>query len=252
MSRDQNRMPDVPTPDFVGAICEIWLTVNYAAYHLAYTRIYLQTRAMRTHVDELRRDEQSSREKGQVDLIICRSHLASFFWELHHVFEGLEAAIRRGRNEYPKEQYFYSEERKLETIRQSSIPKEIEAYRNEGHNIPAIIGQKWEEKEGEFLHHFLPSIQGHQPKESIELNHQLQMYFEYVVNLWLSFVPEPYKSAFSRNFSFPVTVPFSYLGHLPADLQGVPQLEVPLEAYERPISSDSSGDPQGHGGTSDT
>jgi hypothetical protein len=31
MSRDQSRMPDVPNPDFVGAICEIWFTVNYAA-----------------------------------------------------------------------------------------------------------------------------------------------------------------------------------------------------------------------------
>jgi hypothetical protein len=36
-------MPDVPPPDFVGAMCEIWFTVNYAAYHLAYTRVYLQT-----------------------------------------------------------------------------------------------------------------------------------------------------------------------------------------------------------------
>jgi hypothetical protein len=244
MTRDQNSMPDVPNPDFVGAICEIWFTVNYAAYHLAYTRVYLQTRSMQTHVDELRRDEQPVKDRGQVDLIICRSHLASFFWELHHVFEALEAAINRGKKEYPNQRYFYSQERVLERTRQSPVPKEIEAYRNEGHNIPAIIGQKWEEKGGKFLYHFLPSIQGHEPKDAIELNHQLQVYFEYVVNLWLSFVPEPYKSKFPRNFSFPVTVPFSYLGELPADLHGVPQLEVSLEAYERAISTDSPCDTQ--------
>jgi hypothetical protein len=29
-------MPDVPDQDFVGALCEIWFTINYAAYHLAY------------------------------------------------------------------------------------------------------------------------------------------------------------------------------------------------------------------------
>jgi hypothetical protein len=198
---------------------------------------------MQTHVDELLCDEQPIKDRGQVDLIICRSHLAAFFWELYDVFEALETAINRGKKEYPNERHFYSHERLLETIRQSSIPREIEAYRNEGHNIPAIIGQKWEEKGGKFLHHFLPSIQGHDPKDSIELNHQLQVYFEYVVNLWLSFVPEPYKSKFPRNFSFPVTVPFSFLGELPADLHAVPQLEVSLEAYERTISSDSPCEP---------
>jgi hypothetical protein len=246
MSRDQNRMPDVPIPDFLGAICEIWFTVNYVAYHLAYTRVYLQTRSMQTPVDELLRDEQANRDMGQIDLMICRSHLAAFFWELHHVFEALEVAIRRGKNEYPNERYFYSQERQLETIRQSSIPKEIEAYRNEGHNIPAIIGQKWEEKGGKFLHHFLPSIQGHEPKESVELNDQLQLYFEYAVNVWLSFVPVPYKSKFPRNFSFPVTVPFFYLRDLPPELGEVRQLQISLEAYERPTSPDSPGDTQPH------
>jgi hypothetical protein len=162
------------------------------------------------------------------------------------VFEALEVAIRRGKNEYPNERYFYSQERQLETIRQSSIPKEIEAYRNEGHNIPAIIGQKWEEKGGKFLHHFLPSIQGHEPKESVELNDQLQLYFEYAVNVWLSFVPEPYKSKFPRNFSFPVTVPFFYLRDLPPELGEVRQLQISLEAYERPTSTDSPGDTQPH------
>jgi hypothetical protein len=175
----------------------------------------------------------------QIDLIICRGHLAAFFWELDHVFEALGIAIRRGKNEYPNERYFYMQERQLQQIRQSSVPKEIAAYRNEGHNITAIVGQAWEEKGGKFLHHFLPSIEGHQPKESIELNHQLQEYFEYVVNLWLSFVPESYKAKFPRNFSFPVTVPFHYLGDLPAEVRGAPQLLISMEAYEKPISHDS-------------
>jgi hypothetical protein len=101
---------------------------------------------------------------------------------------------------------------------------------------------------GRFLHHFLPSIEGHQARESVELNQQLQTYFEYVVNLWLSFVPEPLKSKFPRNFTFPVTVQFSYLGELPAELDGIPPLSVSLEAFERPVSSDFPDKPQPDGG----
>ena len=232
-------MPDVPTPDFVGAICEIWFTVNYAAYHLAYTRVYLQTRSMQTSRDELLRDEQAAKDQGQIDIIVCRSHLAAFFWQLHHVFEALESAVGKGEKEYPKERYFYSAEQNLKTIRQSVLAKEIDAYRNEGHNIPAIIGQQWDGKGGKFLHHFLPTIKGHQPKESRDLNEQLQIYFEYVVNLWLSFVPEPLKAKFSRDFSFPVTVPFFYLGQLPPELSGVPQFVVSLQAYQKPAAKSS-------------
>jgi hypothetical protein len=137
-----------------------------------------------------------------VDLIICRGHLAAFIWQLHHEFEALDSAVRKGKKECPKEQYFYSAERKLETIRQSEIPREIDAYRNEGHSIPAIIGQQWEGKGGRFLHHFLPSIEGRQARESVELNQQLQTYFEYVVNLWLSFVPEPVAGDLLRESRF--------------------------------------------------
>jgi hypothetical protein len=76
----------------------------------------------------------------------------------------------------------------------------------------------------------------HEPKDSIELNKQLQVYFEDVVNLWLAFLPEPNKATFPRNFSFPVTVPFSFLGELPAEMQGdVRQLQVNSEAFDRPI-----------------
>jgi len=159
---------------------------------------------MQTPVEKLRLDEQSIKDQGQVDLIICRSHLASFFWQLDHVFEALDIAIKRGQKDYPKERFFYSQEQVLEKIRQTPIPKEIAAYRNEGHNMPAIIGQKWEEKGGKFLHHFLPSIQGHETKDSMDLNEQLHTYFEYVANVWRDFVPEPLKGQFPRSFRFPV------------------------------------------------
>jgi hypothetical protein len=33
-----------------------------------------------------------------------------------------------------------------------------------------------------------------------------------------------------------VTVPFSYLGELPKELASVPQLEIILEAYNKPVS----------------
>jgi hypothetical protein len=45
-AKNYNDMPDVPDQDFVGALCEIWCTINYAAYHLAYVRVYLQTTAL--------------------------------------------------------------------------------------------------------------------------------------------------------------------------------------------------------------
>ena len=89
-------MPDVPEPDFVGALCEIWFGLSYAAYHLCYVRVYLQTAALQTDVDQLRNQEQILRDMTQVDVIICRAHLASFFWHLDHIFEALRAAVTRG------------------------------------------------------------------------------------------------------------------------------------------------------------
>ena len=153
-------------------------------------------------------------------MIICRSHLASFFWQSHHVFEAMEVAIKRGQKGVSKAPVFLHPRESPGKSTAAAIPKEIEAYRNESHNIPAIIGQKWEEKGGKFIYHFLPSLKGTRAKNSVELNKQLQVYFEYVVNLWLAFLPEPNKATFPRNFSFPVTVPFSYLGELPAEMQG--------------------------------
>jgi len=55
---------------------------------------------------------------------------------------------------------------KLQTIRQSAIPREIDAYRNEGHNIPAIIGQQWN-ADGNFVHHFLPRSRGTKPRNRL-------------------------------------------------------------------------------------
>src|SRR5208337_1804261 len=114
----------------------------------------------------------------------------------------------------------YGRERQLAAVLQSRTATDIEAYRNEGHNIPGIIGQRWQEKGGKFLYHFLPTLRENQSSEPAEMTQQLQAYFEFVANLWLAFVPEPYKSKFPRDFSFPVTVPFSYIGELPVELEG--------------------------------
>jgi hypothetical protein len=92
------------------------------------------------------------------------------------------------------------------------------------------------------VHHFLPSLAGHEAKESIDLSEQLQTYFEYVENVWRLFVPEPLKSKFPRSFRFPVTVPFFYLGEVPAEVRGLPQLEIVLEAYDRPVTPEPLGE----------
>jgi hypothetical protein len=232
-ARNDNDMPDVPEPDFVGALCEIWSGLSYAAYHLCYVRVYLQTAALQTDVDQLRNQEQILRDMTQVDVIICRAHLASFFWQLDHIFEALRGAVTRGQKEHSDLKYFWSWEKRLDEIEREDVRQEISAYRNKGHDIPAIIGCAWEKKGGKFLYHFLPTIAGRQGKEPIDMNTQLQQYFEFVANVWLSFVPGDLKSKFPRSFGFPVTIPNSYLGELPPELRRPPQLEVSMEAYNR-------------------
>lgn len=229
-TRKQNAMPDVPELNFSGALCEIWSALNYAAYHLAYVRIYSQTAALQTDADQLRKQEQVLRDMAQVDVVICRTHLAAFFWQLDHVFEALRAAITRGQKEHSTLQYFWACEKQLKEVEDTAMRREISAYRNKAHEIPAIIGCLWDEKGGQFLYHHLPSISGYERKESIEMNAELQKYFEFVANVWLAFVPENLKDKFPRDFKFPVTVPHSYLGELPPELKDVPQLEVYIVA----------------------
>jgi hypothetical protein len=84
------------------------------------------------------------------------------------------------------------------------------------------------EKGGRFLHHFLPSITGHEPKDSIDMNTQLQQYFEFVATVWHSFAPSELKDKFPRSFKFPVTVPYSYLGELPPELKDIRMLEIEI------------------------
>jgi hypothetical protein len=117
------------------------------------------------------------------------------------------------------------------------------AYRNKGHEIPAIIGCKWEEKGGKFLGHFLPAIAGHKQDESIDMNQQLQKYFEFVANVWLSFVPGDLKGKFPRDFKFAVTIPHSFLGELPPELVELRQLEVSIEAYHRNQAAQNDNSP---------
>jgi len=229
-------MPDVPVPDFVGTLCEIWFAINYAAYHLAYVRVYLQTEALQTHREEILQAEQAFKELTQTEVIICRAHLASFFWQVDHVFEALRIAIKKGQKEHGDLEYFWKWGEELEKIEVSAIYKEINVYRNKSHEFPGIIGSKWENKEGrlEFRHHFLPTIEGHDPKEDTDINDQLQKYFEFAANVWLSFAPGDYKERFPRNFKFLVTVPHSFKGELPRELRGIPQLEVSIVASDTP------------------
>jgi len=225
-------MPDVPKLDFVGALSEIWFQISYAAYHYAYVRVYSQSAALRTKLDVLREQEQSLRDRAQVDVVICRTHLASFFWHIEHVFEALRTAITRGKTEYPEVKYFWSYEKRLDEIEQFTLRQEIRDYRNMGHQNPAIIGSNWDSG-GQFLQHFLPTISGRQPKEGIEMNIRLQQYFEFAANVWLEFAPGEFKDKFPRDFRFPVTVPYLFEGNLPIELNGNPQLEVSVESYNR-------------------
>jgi hypothetical protein len=146
----------------------------------------------------------------------------------------LQIAVRRGQKEHSALKYFWSYEKRLQEIEQTTDRQEISAYRNKAHEAPAIIGCAFERKGGKFLHHFLPSVAGLSQTESIDMNAQLQKYFEFVANVWLSFAPSDLKAQFPRSFRFPVTVPHSYLGELPAALENCPQLEVFIEAYDRP------------------
>jgi hypothetical protein len=230
-------MPDVPEPGFVGALCEIWFGVSYSAYHLAYVRVYLQTGALQMNPKVIAKQTEELRNLMQTDVLICRAHLASFFWQLDHIFEALRAAINRGQKEHGDLKYFWQWEKTLDEIEKNTLRTEISAYRNQGHQYPAIIGCKWD-GDDKFLHHFLPTIDGHEPKDEIDLKDMLQRYFEFVVNVWLSFAPGDFKTKFPRDFSFPVTVPHTFAGELPAELQSVPQLLVEVVAFDLPSAGD--------------
>ena len=174
-------------------------------------------------------------------MLICRAHLAAFFWQLEHFFELLKTAATRGQNEQPNERYFWTYEKKLEELDQTQLRREINAYRNKSHEITAIIGCSWEEQTNKFRHHFLPTIEGHEPKESIDMTTQLHKYFDFVANVWLSFAPSALKDKFPRGFEFPVTVPYSFLGELPPELKDVPQFVVSVQADGNPRTDKAEG-----------
>lgn len=234
--RNENEMPDVPEMDFVGAMAEIWFALNCAAYHLAYVRVYLQTAALQTPIREIVKLEQDLRNSAQADLVICRAHLAAFFWQLDHFFEALDISVKRGQKEQPKARYFWSYENQLKKIEQAAARKEINAYRNKAHEAPAIIGAKWS-GDHKFLHHFLPTISGLSNNDETDMIAKLHEYFEYTANVWLSFAPSDFKQKFPRDFRFVVTVPHSYIGELPPGLEHPPQLEVQIEAYDKPVET---------------
>jgi hypothetical protein len=241
--RDKTEMPDVPQIDFPGSMIEIWFALNCAAYHLAYVRVYLQTAALRTRASEMAKLEQDIRNKAQSDLVICRAHLAAFFWQIDHVFEALDISVKRGQKEHPTERYFWTYEGRLKTIEQETTRKEINAYRNKAHEAPAIIGIIWT-GEHKFVHHFLPSIHGLGQNDGIDMNEKLQEYFEYTANVWLSFAPSDFKNRLPRDFRFVVSVPHTYNGELPPGLEHPPQLEVHIQAFDKiapPKNADNAG-----------
>jgi hypothetical protein len=229
---DKREMRDVPKQDFEDGLVEIWFQINFAAYHMAYVRVYSQSEALRIRTHVLREQEQDVRDHVQIDIVVCRSHLAAFFWHLEHVFEALRTAITRGQKEHPEAKYFWAYEKQLDELERLTIRQEIKDYRNMGHQNPAIIGCKWN-GESKFLHHFLPTISGNQPQEEIEMNTRLQQYFEFAANVWLEFAPGDFKEKFPRDFRFPVTIPYLFGGDLPDELKGIPQLEVHVMSYAR-------------------
>jgi hypothetical protein len=105
-----------------------------------------------------------------------------------------------------------------------------------GHQTPALIGSKSDEK-GDFLHHFFPTISGHTPQEEVEMNTRLQQYFEFAANVWLEFAPGDFKEKVPRDFRFPVTVPVLFAGDLPEELKGKPQLEVQVNSHDKSAGS---------------
>jgi hypothetical protein len=78
------------------------------------------------------------RDQTEVDVVICRTHLGAFFWQLEHVFEALRSAITRGQKEHGELRYFWKWEQDLKKIEETPLRQEISDYRNKGHDIPGI------------------------------------------------------------------------------------------------------------------
>ena len=237
---NKREMPDVPKFDFVGALAEIWFQINYSAYHMAYVRVYSGSGALRTPPATLRAQAQDARDNAQIDVVICRTHLAAFLWHLEHMFEALRSAVKKGKQDYPDERYFWGYEKRLDKIDELTIRKEIKDYRNMAHETPGIIGCKWSSEDHRFLHHFLPTIAGYEDKEHVELPARLQEFFEFAANVWLEFAPSELKDRFPRDFRFPITIPYTFDGELPEILVGAPQLEVQVNSYHKVHSTEAS------------
>jgi hypothetical protein len=237
---NKREMPDVPKFDFLGALAEIWFQINYSAYHMAYVRVYSGSGALRMPPAALRVQAQDARDNAQIDVVICRTHLAAFFWHIEHLFEALRTAVKKGKQDYPDERYFWTYDKHLDKIDELTIRKEIKDYRNLAHETPGIIGCKWSSEDHLFLYHFLPTIAGYQDKEHIELSARLQEFFEFAANVWLEFAPSELKDKFPRDFRFPITIPYMFEGELPDSLIGIPQLEVQVNSYEKEPSTGGS------------
>jgi hypothetical protein len=97
-NRRSKEMPDVPDIGCVDSLCEIFSGINFAAYYFCYVRVCTQLGALQTEVAVLREQGRATKNQAQIDVFICRAHLAAFFWQLQHVFESIGTAFTRGRS----------------------------------------------------------------------------------------------------------------------------------------------------------
>ena len=220
-------MPDVPSPNFIDLLAETWFPLSYAAYHMAYVRIYTQSNMFLYKKEVMHQQKEDVRVGAQEDLVICRANLSAFFMQLEHVFESVRRTVKKFKKDLPN--FFVAFEPWLDEQEKLAMRLEIRDYRNHGHQIPAIIGAKWD---GETLSHlFLPHIDGHAVQDDVELNERLRRYFEFTANIWLKLIPNGLEDTFPLDFNYPVTIPALYAGELPPGLENVRQLFVTVKAF---------------------
>jgi hypothetical protein len=113
MTRDEARIANVPPPDFVGAMCEIWFPVNYAAYHLAYTRVYCKHPLCKLTLTTCDWMSRPSTTKVKLTRLSAGAASRRFSGSCTTCLKK-EIAIKRGQKEHSTHRYFYTQERELE------------------------------------------------------------------------------------------------------------------------------------------
>jgi hypothetical protein len=246
----------IPPITFEGALLEVWHSLTYCAYHGAYVMAYLQTDALRVSKSKidtfLQGQPQEVRDRYQNDVTLGRAHLSSFFWNLDHIFESLRLAIKRGRESGDLDPRTYILlEKKIADAKNSTEGREINIYRNAAHKVPGVIA-RWG-TDNWFGCHFLPEIgdeltpdeiKAATPQPAQTLEDKLHAYFLFVANLCSGILKQtiPKEWKLPATFTFPVTIPTSFTGNVPADATMMlatwepvpaPVLAPPVEGLER-------------------